>query len=274
MADDDYLLDGVSIAALPKVSLHDHLDGALRPQTIIELADEIGLDLPASDAPALGRWFAAHADSGSLVEYLTTFDVTIAVMQTEAGLVRVAREWVLDLAADGVVYGEARWAPEQHLARGLSLDAAVTALNTELAIDSIVEVTMLCGIIDLGTGAVELVNAGHENPWVVRGGAAPEELAMEGGLPLCTLPGYVYPLEHVTLAPGDGLVFITDGVREAQDGAGRFFGSARTRDLLAGWQPGEAAQALTARLVADVRAFEAGTPPSDDLTVLALRWRG
>ncbi|WP_298228233.1 adenosine deaminase [Gryllotalpicola sp.] len=132
MADDDYLLDGVSIAALPKVSLHDHLDGGLRPQTIIELADEIGLDLPASDASALGRWFAAHADSGSLVEYLTTFDVTIAVMQTEAGLARVARDWVLDLAADGVVYGEARWAPEQHLARGLSLDAAVEAVQAGL----------------------------------------------------------------------------------------------------------------------------------------------
>ena len=157
---------------------------------------------------------------------------------------------------------------------GLPLDEAVTALNVELAIDSIVEVTMLCGIIDLATGAVEMVNAGHENPWIIRAGAAPEELAMEGGLPLCTLPGYVYPLEHTSLSPGDGLVFITDGVREAQDAKNGFFGSDRTRALLAGWRADEAAHALTTRLVAAVRSFEAGTPPSDDLTVLALRYRG
>ncbi len=157
---------------------------------------------------------------------------------------------------------------------GLPLDEAVTALNVELAIDSIVEVTMLCGIIDPANGAVEMVNAGHENPWVIRAGAPPEELAMEGGLPLCTLPGYVYPLERTQLAPGEGLVFITDGVREAQDAAGGFFGSERTRDLLSGWQADEPAHTLTTRLVAAVRAFEAGTPPSDDLTVLALRYRG
>lgn len=161
------------------------------------------------------------------------------------------------------------------LRRGdLPLDVAMFVLNAELAIDSLVEVTLLCGIIDPATGIVEMVNAGHENPWVVRAGAAPEEWAMEGGLPLCTMPGYTYPLEHMTLHPGDGLVFITDGVREAQDGAGRFFGGDRTRDLLAGWQTDEAAHSLTGRLYKAVRAFEAGTPPSDDLTVLALRYRG
>src|SRR6187402_630853 len=91
---------GASITALPKVSLHDHLDGGLRPQTIIELADGVGLDLPAADSVALGEWFAEKSDSGSLVEYLKTFDITISVMQTHEGLVRVARDFVEDLVAD------------------------------------------------------------------------------------------------------------------------------------------------------------------------------
>jgi len=125
----DAKLQGVSIRSLPKVSLHDHLDGALRPATIIELADEIGLDVPESDAVELGDWFAEKSDSGSLVEYLKTFDVTTSVMQTADGLRRVAKEFVEDLAADGVIYGEVRWAPEQHLARGLSLEEAVEAVQ-------------------------------------------------------------------------------------------------------------------------------------------------
>ncbi|SFR86117.1 adenosine deaminase [Agromyces sp. CF514] len=124
--------DGANIQALPKVSLHDHLDGGLRPQTIIELADAAGVDVPVHDADELGTWFADKADSGSLVEYLKTFDLTTAVMQTREGLTRVAREFVQDLAADGVVYGEIRWAPEQHLARGLSLDEAVEAVQAGL----------------------------------------------------------------------------------------------------------------------------------------------
>jgi adenosine deaminase len=128
---EEYLLPGggTSINSLPKISLHDHLDGGLRPATIIELADEIGLDLPTTDAARLGSWFARQANSGSLVEYLKTFDVTTAVMQTHDGLVRVAREFVEDLARDGVIYGEIRWAPEQHLTRGLTLDQAVEAVQ-------------------------------------------------------------------------------------------------------------------------------------------------
>ncbi|WP_394941605.1 adenosine deaminase [Psychromicrobium sp. YIM B11713] len=118
-----------NIRNLPKVSLHDHLDGGLRPATIIELAAEIGHPLPATDPVALAEWFRESADSGSLVRYLETFDHTIAVMQTSAGLQRVAREFVEDLLDDGVVYGEIRWAPEQHLRAGLSLDEAVEAVQ-------------------------------------------------------------------------------------------------------------------------------------------------
>ena len=125
----DAMLDGVSIRSLPKVSLHDHLDGALRPQTIIELAEAVDLEVPESDADDLADWFEDQSDSGSLVEYLKTFDLTTAVMQTADGLRRVAREFVEDLAADGVIYGEVRWAPEQHLAGGLSLEEAVEAVQ-------------------------------------------------------------------------------------------------------------------------------------------------
>ncbi|MBK6888095.1 MAG: adenosine deaminase [Tetrasphaera sp.] len=118
------------VAAAPKVLLHDHLDGGVRPQTIIEIADEIGYaDLPAPDAGALGRWFHESADSGSLVRYLETFAHTTAVMQSADALRRVARECVLDLAGDGVVYAESRYAPEQHLAGGLSLEDVVEAVN-------------------------------------------------------------------------------------------------------------------------------------------------
>ncbi len=123
---------GIDIASLPKVSLHDHLDGGLRPATIVELAAADGVSLPETDSERLATWFAEQADSGSLVEYLKTFDVTVAVMQTEGALARVAREFVNDLAADGVIHGEVRWAPEQHQSRGLSLDAAVEAVQAGL----------------------------------------------------------------------------------------------------------------------------------------------
>ncbi|MFM6971468.1 MAG: adenosine deaminase, partial [Rhodoluna sp.] len=120
------------IRSLPKISLHDHLDGGLRPQSILEMAQEIGLELPAENSKDLKKWFEKSADSGSLVEYLKTFDITIAVMQKREHLTRVAREFVLDLANDGVIYGEVRWAPEQHLSQGLSLDEVVEAVQDGL----------------------------------------------------------------------------------------------------------------------------------------------
>jgi len=122
----------VDAATLPKVSLHDHLDGGLRPATILELASDAGVVVPERDEEALGDWFHDRADSGSLVEYLKTFAVTTAVMQTAPALERVAREFVLDLADDGVVHGEVRWAPEQHLQGGLTLDGAVEAVQRGL----------------------------------------------------------------------------------------------------------------------------------------------
>ncbi|WP_028635691.1 adenosine deaminase [Nocardioides sp. URHA0032] len=121
------------IRRAPKVLLHDHLDGGLRPQTIIDLAAEVGHALPAVEGPmtaeSLGQWFAEASDSGSLERYLETFDHTVAVMQTAPALARVARECVEDLAADGVVYAEVRYAPEQHVGQGLTLDEVVAAVQ-------------------------------------------------------------------------------------------------------------------------------------------------
>lgn len=132
-------LDPDLLRSLPKVSLHDHLDGGLRPATVFEIAAEIGHPLPAETPEALGRWFAESANSGSLVRYLETFDHTIAVMQRPEHVRRVAREFVEDLAADGVVYGEARWAPEQHTQAGMSEAEAVEAVR-----DGLVEGMIVC----------------------------------------------------------------------------------------------------------------------------------
>ena len=119
------------IVAAPKVLLHDHLDGGLRPATVVELAREVGYDgLPTKDPVALGNWFLADEPGGDLVRYLEGFSHTIAVMQTRANLERVAAECALDLARDGVIYAEVRFAPELHQADGLTLNQVVSAVLT------------------------------------------------------------------------------------------------------------------------------------------------
>jgi len=119
-----------AIRSAPKVLLHDHLDGGLRPQTVIELAEASGHPgLPTTDAAQLGDWFRENADSGSLVRYLEGFAHTCGVMQDEAALVRVAAEAAEDLAADGVVYAEIRYAPELFTVGGLALEQVVEAIQ-------------------------------------------------------------------------------------------------------------------------------------------------
>src|SRR5216683_223707 len=118
------------IRRVPKVLLHDHLDGGLRPATIVDLAEQNGyLGLPTSDPAELGSMIsAAAAEHGSLELYLETFKHTVEVMQTRDSLIRVAAECAEDLAADGIVYAEVRFAPELHVTAGLSLDEVVQAV--------------------------------------------------------------------------------------------------------------------------------------------------
>jgi adenosine deaminase len=143
------------IRRAPKALLHDHLDGGLRPQTIIDIAKEIGHELPTQDATELAEWFRASCDSGSLVRYLETFSHTVAVMQRHQDVVRVARECAVDLARDGVVYAEVRMAPELLTENGLTIPAAIEAIlegfregeKEALAEGNSIRVTsLLCGM--------------------------------------------------------------------------------------------------------------------------------
>jgi adenosine deaminase len=139
-----------TIKRAPKALLHDHLDGGLRPATVIDIAGQTGYDgLPTTDADELAQWFRTASHSGSLERYLEPFSHTVAVMQTPEALHRVAFECVEDLAADAVVYAEVRFAPELHINRGLSFDAITDAV--------------LAGFVD---GEKAAAAAGH--PIVVR----------------------------------------------------------------------------------------------------------
>jgi adenosine deaminase len=122
-----------AIRSAPKVVLHDHLDGGLRTTTIAELADAIGWTLPATDLSELSAWFVRGAETRDLLQYLATFEHTVAVMQTAPNIERVAYEAGIDLADDGVVYAEVRFAPELHVAQGLSLDDVMEAVQAGFA---------------------------------------------------------------------------------------------------------------------------------------------
>ncbi|WP_380875556.1 hypothetical protein ACFB49_05060 [Sphingomonas sp. DBB INV C78] len=156
------------------------------------------------------------------------------------------------------------------------LGAAMTALNDEISRDNGQDmfVTMLVGIIDADTGEVLLCNAGHENPLRVDADGQVEEVVMEGGPPLCAAEGFPYAVEAVQLVPGEGLVIVTDGVTEAQSPEGDFFGHDRLGEALSRWRVDRPAGEAGTALLRAVRRFEAGGEPSDDVTVLALRYRG
>ena len=125
------------IRAAPKVLLHDHLDGGLRPATIVELAEETGYgDLPTRDPDELGAWMTRGADRKDLLLYLETFAHTVGVMQRPEAIHRVARECALDLAADGVVYAEVRFAPELSTTEGLAIEDVVEAMVDGFALGS------------------------------------------------------------------------------------------------------------------------------------------
>ncbi len=197
---------------LPKVVLHDHLDGGPRPGTLVELCADSGHDLPTTDADELAAWFVASATAGSLERYMATYEHTLAAMQTRDALRRVAEEYVLDLAADGVVYAETRYAPELHLARGLGPADVVEAVQDGLAAGTakagaaITVNALLCAmrnaersfeIADLalafrGAGVVGFDIAGPENGHPPSVHRAAFEHAHRAGLPVTVHAGEAF----------------------------------------------------------------------------------
>jgi adenosine deaminase len=144
----------------PKVLLHDHLDGGLRPETVLDLARSVGHQLPATDPSELARWFFQGGRGADLERYLSAFGHTVALLQTEASLTRVARECVEDLDVDGVVYAELRYAPELSTAGGLHLDAVFDAVAEGLAAGPpTIEVRLLSCIMRQGARGDEVVAA-------------------------------------------------------------------------------------------------------------------
>lgn len=117
-----------ALRTAPKVLLHDHLDGGLRPATVVELAQASGYELPTYDADELATWMVRGASRLDLTLYLETFAHTVGVTQSRDGLMRAAAESAEDMAADGIVYAEVRFAPELHVEQGLSLDEVVEAV--------------------------------------------------------------------------------------------------------------------------------------------------
>jgi adenosine deaminase len=127
-------LEKTLLQKLPKVLLHEHLDGVLRPKTVVELAKDVEYsELPTNNPEELARWFHQGANQGSLAKYLEGFKHTIAVMQTEVALERVAYEQAEDLSKDGVVYFETRFAPLFHTQKGLTHQQVVSAVLKGLA---------------------------------------------------------------------------------------------------------------------------------------------
>ena len=131
---------------LPKVLLHEHLDGGLRPQTLLELCRARGLEVPADDAEALAAWMHANADSGSLESYLLGFDLTVAAMASEAACERVAFEAAEDALADGCVLAEFRMAPQLLERHGLEPEAVVEAFLRGLAASRLPCGLIVCGM--------------------------------------------------------------------------------------------------------------------------------
>ena len=122
------MLDEKIIRKAPKVELHEHLDGSLRPETVIALAEKKGMSLPCSTPEEIAAWFSKGSDEKSLSLYLKSFEVTTALMQDRDSLKRIAREEIEDLAADGVVYAEIRFAPVLHTKEGLSMEDVVSSV--------------------------------------------------------------------------------------------------------------------------------------------------
>jgi serine phosphatase RsbU (regulator of sigma subunit) len=152
--------------------------------------------------------------------------------------------------------------------------AIVSATGREIARENpeALFVTLVAGILDTASGEVELCNAGHDAPWRLGAGGAPERIGMEGGPPLCVLQDFAYGARRIRLAPGDTLCLVTDGVTEAMNSAGELYGSERFAAVIRNIGAGDTAHGLIERVRTDVAAFVGDAEPADDLTLLALRW--
>jgi adenylate cyclase len=156
------------------------------------------------------------------------------------------------------------------------IGAIINRANMEISRDNpeMMFITLFAGVLNAATGEVQFCNAGHDAPFLLRPGEPPRALQGRAGPPLCVLDGYVYGTEACVLRPGDRICLITDGVTEAANGAGEMMGRARVEALLAGMDDDAGAQTVIERIHHCVDDFVAGAEPFDDLTVLAVRWRG
>ena len=155
----------------------------------------------------------------------------------------------------------------------------VSAANLDLSRENVetLFVTMLLGVLDVETGSLALVNAGHEGPWCLGQDGDLRQIvpqASDGGPPLCVVDDFTYPVHTTQLRPGDRLCMVTDGITEAMDNDNALFGSARLRAALAGLPPDPSVRDITAQVRSQVEQFVAGAEPSDDLAILVLHWIG
>jgi adenosine deaminase len=220
-----------TIRALPKVLLHEHLDGSLREQTLIELLRARGLPCPADDAASLGRWFDERAHAGSLVEYLRGFDLTVAAMATPAAMERVAFEAAEDARADGCVLAEFRIAPLLFEAHGVAGEAAVEALLDGLRRSALPSGLIVCAMRHLpvaetlraarlalayrGQGVVAFDLAGAEAGHPPSEHRAALDLVRDAGLPMTLHAGEADAGPRVLEAVRLGAARIGHGIRLA-----------------------------------------------------------
>jgi serine phosphatase RsbU (regulator of sigma subunit)/CHASE2 domain-containing sensor protein len=157
-----------------------------------------------------------------------------------------------------------------------TIDAIINRANGEIARENpaMLFVTMLAGLLDLRSGELQLCNAGHDAPFLLRPGQAPELLEGDGGPPLCALDDFEYPLDRFQLAPGDRLVIVTDGVTEAQNRAQALYGTERLAQILGGLPESEDSEAIVSAVTEDIHRFEDGAEQFDDTTIMAIRYTG
>jgi serine phosphatase RsbU (regulator of sigma subunit)/CHASE2 domain-containing sensor protein len=152
--------------------------------------------------------------------------------------------------------------------------AALTRANTEIARENAAAmfVTLYAGVLDLRSGALQSVNAGHDAPFLLAPGQEPRRLDNDGGPPLCVVEDFPYPTEHGRLEPGDAIVLVTDGVTEAQNAAGDLFGLPAVVRTLETLPAGAPAADIATALRDAVNDHAAGAEPADDVTILVVRW--